>query len=150
MNMQQHVTVEAFTLQRRNPNGGTRPLSQWGFHNETDPLTDVLLCKPTYAKHLATSSLSKKYLRDDPAKMDLARKQHDELVAAYEHFGVKVHFITPEPELAMQHYTRDSSVMTPWGAIITAMAQWWRRGENYACIGFYEAMGIPIYDMVTA
>jgi N-dimethylarginine dimethylaminohydrolase len=40
--------------------------------------------------------------------------------------------------------------MTPWGAIITAMAQFWRRGENYACVRFYESMGIPIYDMVTA
>ena len=55
-----------------------------------------------------------------------------------------------EPELTMQVYTRDSSVMTPYGAIITAMAQWWRRGENYAAIRMYETLGIPIYDMVTA
>ena len=50
----------------------------------------------------------------------------------------------------MQVYTRDSSVMTPYGAIITAMSQWWRRGENYAAIRHYERLGIPIYDMVTA
>jgi N-dimethylarginine dimethylaminohydrolase len=50
----------------------------------------------------------------------------------------------------MQVYTRDSSVMTPYGAIITAMANWWRRGENYAAIRNYERLGIPIYDMVTA
>ena len=66
MNIQQQINGEAFTLQRRNPSGGTKPLSKWGFNNETDPLTDVLLCRPTYAKHLATSSLSKKYLRDNP------------------------------------------------------------------------------------
>jgi len=150
MNVQQQMAGEAFSLRHRNPAGGTNALSKWGFRNETDPLTDVLLCKPTYGKHLATSSLSKKYLRDNPANMDIARKQHDELAAAYKHFGVNVHFMTPEPELPMQHYTRDSSVMTPWGAIITAMAQYWRRGENYACVRFYESMGIPIYDMVTA
>ena len=50
----------------------------------------------------------------------------------------------------MQVYSRDSSVMTPYGAIITAMANWWRRGENYAAIRTYERLGIPIYDMVTA
>ncbi len=50
----------------------------------------------------------------------------------------------------MQLYSRDSSVMTPYGAIITAMANWWRRGENYAAIRTYERLGIPIYDMVTA
>jgi N-dimethylarginine dimethylaminohydrolase len=50
----------------------------------------------------------------------------------------------------MQVYTRDSSVMTPYGAIITAMANWWRRGENYAALRSYEQLGIPIYDMVTA
>ena len=50
----------------------------------------------------------------------------------------------------MQVYSRDSSVMTPYGAFITAMSQWWRRGENYAAIRAYEKLGIPIYDMVTA
>ena len=50
----------------------------------------------------------------------------------------------------MQVYSRDSSVMTPYGAVITAMANWWRRGENYAAIRTYERLGIPIYDMVTA
>ena len=38
-----------FCLQRRNFLGGTAPLSSWGFQNETDPLTDVLLGpQPTY------------------------------------------------------------------------------------------------------
>ena len=50
----------------------------------------------------------------------------------------------------MQVYSRDSSIMTPYGAIITAMANWWRRGENFAAIRTYERLGIPIYDMVTA
>ncbi len=50
----------------------------------------------------------------------------------------------------MQVYARDSSVMTPYGAIITAMADWWRRGENYAAIRTYERLGVPVYDMVTA
>ena len=148
MNFQ--VKAEEFSLQRRVNGGGTPTLSAWGFRNETDRLTDVLLGSPSHLRHLATSSLSRKHLRENPADIQLAQSQHAELVSAYRDFGVTVHMATPSPELPMQVYTRDSSVMTPYGAIITAMSQWWRRGENYAAIREYERLGIPIYDMVTA
>jgi len=141
---------EAFTLQRRSAEGGTKRLTSWGFRNETDPLTDVLLASPDHLRHMATSSLSRKFLRENPADIHVAQAQHRELVSAYAHFGVRVHTPRLEPELPMQVYTRDSSVMTPYGAIITAMANWWRRGENFAAIRTYERLGIPIYDMVTA
>lgn len=144
------TAADSFSLQRRRAGGGTSPLTQWGFRNETDPLTDVLLGSPAHLFHRATSSLSRKYLRDDPCNIQVAQAQHAELVDAYRHFGVNVHMLEPEPELTMQVYSRDSSVMTPYGAIITAMAHWWRRGENLAAIRAYESLGIPIYDMVTA
>jgi N-dimethylarginine dimethylaminohydrolase len=141
---------DAFSLQRRRAEGGTMRLTSWGFRNETDALTDVLLATPDHLRHMATSSLSRKFLRENPADIPVAQAQHRELVSAYRHFGVRVHMPGPEPELPMQVYTRDSSVMTPYGAIITAMANWWRRGENFAAIRTYERLGIPIYDMVTA
>lgn len=141
---------DAFSLRRRNLNGGTPVLSNWGFSNETDPLTDVLLGSPAHLHHRATSSLSRKYLRDSPCDIQIAQSQHAKLVSAYRNYNVNVHMLDPEPELTMQVYSRDSSVITPYGAIITAMANWWRRGENYAAIRAYEKLGIPIYDMVTA
>ncbi len=141
---------ENFSLKRRSLNGNTSPLTTFGFKNETDQLTDVLLGSPAHLRHLPTSSLSRKHLREAPCNIQVAQAQHAELVSAYEHFGVKIHMLDPEPELPMQVYSRDSSVMTPYGPIITAMANWWRRGENYAAIRAYEALGIPIYDMVTA
>lgn len=142
--------ADAFSLQRRVAGGGTAPLSYWTVPNETAELTDVLLGSPDYLFHRATSSLSRKFLRDAPCDIPLAQRQHAELVDAYRHFQVNVHTLPPEPELTMQVYARDSSVMTPYGVIITAMANWWRRGENYAAIRAYEKLGIPIYDMVTA
>lgn len=143
-------SLEGFSLQRRQSAGATQRLPYWGFDNETDPLTDVLLAAPDHLRHLSTSSLSRKFLREQPANIDVAKAQHRELTAAYEHFGVRIHRPQLEAELPMQVYTRDSSVMTPYGAIITAMANWWRRGENYAAIRNYHSLGIPIYDMVTA
>jgi N-dimethylarginine dimethylaminohydrolase len=144
------AATDPFTLQRRQANGGTRPLEYWGFRNETDPLTDVLLGSAEHLRHMATSSLSRRTLREHPADLRIANAQHRELQSAYEHFGVRIHRHSAQPELPMQVYSRDSSVMTPYGAIITAMADWWRRGENYAAIRSYERLGIPIYDMVTA
>jgi N-dimethylarginine dimethylaminohydrolase len=144
------IETEPFELRRRVDGGGTAPLSHWGFRNETDTLTDVLLGSPAHLFHRATSSLSRKHLREAPCNIELAQTQHAELVDAYRHFGVNVHMLESEPELTMQVYARDSSVMTPYGAFITAMANWWRRGENYAAIRAYEKIGIPIYDMVTA
>ena len=143
------LDMTQFTLQNRNPKGGTAPLTNWGFANETDRLTEVLLGSPAHLKHLSTSSLSRHHLRENPCNIQVAQAQHAELVSAYEHFNVKIHMHDPQPELPMQVYARDSSVMTPYGAIITAMSQWWRRGENYAAIRTYEQLGIPIYDMVT-
>jgi len=144
------TSVASYSLQNRRAGGGTAVLNAWGFRNETDPLTDVLLGSPKYLFHRATSSLSRKHLREAPCDIALAQAQHAELVAAYQHHGVNIHLHEPEPELTMQVYSRDSSVMTPYGAIITAMANWWRRGENYAAIKTYQRLGIPIYDMVTA
>ncbi|WP_457150993.1 dimethylarginine dimethylaminohydrolase family protein [Mesorhizobium sp. P5_C1] len=150
MTVHDRIVAEPFSLQRRNPAGGTKPLTAWGFANETDVLTDVLLGSPNFLRHLSTSSLSRKHLREAPCNVQIAQAQHKDLVAAYEHFGVNIHWHEPTPELPMQVYSRDSSVMTPYGAFITAMANWWRRGENYAAIRTYEKLGIPIYDMVTA
>ena len=144
------MAQDGFSLRRRNMSGGTPILSNWGFQNETDPLTDVLLGSSAHLYHRATSSLSRKYLRDNPCDIQTAQAQHAELVSAYRHHDVNIHMLDPEPELTMQVYSRDSSVMTPYGAIITAMANWWRRGENYAAIRMYEKLGIPICDMVTA
>ena len=141
---------DRFCLQRRDLTGGTTPLGVWGFRNETDPLTDVLLGSSAHLQHLSTSSLSRKHLRAAPCNIQVAQAQHAEMVSAYAHFNVKTHLHDPTIELPMQVYARDSSAMTPYGAIITAMAHWWRRGENYAAIRTYEQLDIPIYDMVTA
>lgn len=123
----------------------------WGANSEYGRLRDVLLCEPVNFKWLPTSSISKATLRSG-AKFDrqLAMRQHREMVQAYEEGGTKVHFLKPDEALPYQVYARDSSFMTPYGAVITNMCNWWRRGENFAAIRTYQRIGIPIYDMVTA
>ena len=102
-------------------------------------------------KWLKTSSVSKKTIRRNVEyNLDTAKKQYQEMISAYSSAGVKVHKHEPDPELPYQIFARDSSIMTPFGAIITNMAQWWRRGENYRAIETYNKLGIPIYDFITA
>src|ERR1044072_1292987 len=72
------------------------------------------------------------------------------MIDAYAAAGVNVHTLPAEKELPYQLFARDSSVMTPWGAIIMQMQKPFRRGEYAACLRFYLDAGIPIYDMVSA
>jgi N-dimethylarginine dimethylaminohydrolase len=123
----------------------------WGADSETGLLRDVLLCPPDNFKWGATSVISRATLDSgrvfDPGA---ARSQHAELVAAYEEAGVACHFLEPDPALPYQVFARDSSVMTPWGAFVTAPKQHWRRGEYAPVIRFYDDAGIPIWHMASA
>ena len=124
---------------------------RWGVNSEYGVLNDVLLGSPEHFQWLPTSAISKATL-DSGAVFDRQRamRQHREMVEAYEDAGVRVHYLEPDPALKYQVYARDSNVMTPYGAVVTQMSQWWRRGEYAAVIRFYQSHGIPIHRMVTA
>ncbi len=135
----------------RKPAGNTPVLKDWGVNSEYGVLRDVLLGPPDNFHWLPTSSLSKATLRRGyEFDRALALKQHREMVQAYEDAGIKVHFLEADENLPYQVFARDSNFMTHYGAVVTQMAQWWRRGEYAPVIRFYRDLGIPIYDMVTA
>lgn len=143
--------TDSFSLRVRREGGGTPQLNAWGANSDYGTLRSVLLGPIENYQWLKTSSLSKKSIRRgvefDPK---VAKAQHAEMVDAYRSADVDVHFHAPDPHLPYQVYARDSSVMTPFGAIITHMSQYWRRGENFRAIETYQKLGIPIYDYVTA
>ena len=138
-------------LKARLDDGNTPVLNDWGVDSEYGKLHDVLIGPAGNYQWRETSSLSRATLRKG-YRLDKATflKQYNEIVSAYESAGVKVHTLPEQEGLPYQLFARDSSFMTPWGAVITAMAHWWRRGENYQCIRFYSDNNIPIYDMVTS
>jgi N-dimethylarginine dimethylaminohydrolase len=128
-----------------------RPEPAWGVDSEHGRLLDVLVCRPDNFRWLPTSAISRATL-ESGRRFDgaLARRQHAAMVAAYEEAGVGVHFLEPDAALPYQVFARDSSAMTPGGAVITQLHQWWRRGEYAAAIRFYEGSKIPIRGMITA
>lgn len=138
-------------LRTRIDGGGTPLASPWGVDSEYGRLRDVLVGPIDHYGWRAGNAVAQRSERlgrkFDP---QIAATQHRELVQAFEDAGVKVHALTPDPDLPYQVFARDSSVMTPWGAIIMQMQKPFRRGEYAECIRFYLRNGIPIFDMVTA
>jgi N-dimethylarginine dimethylaminohydrolase len=138
-------------LRTRRPEGGTPLAKPWGANSEYGVLRKVLLGPPENLRLLPTSSLSKKSIREGlRVDQKTALAQHREMVSAYEDAGVTVHTLPPDPQLPYQVYARDSSVMTPFGAVVTQMLHPWRRGEYGPVLDFYTSMGIPIYEKITA
>ena len=140
----------------QNPDGPGREAekpsdSLWRADSEYGLLHDVLLGPADNFRWLPTSAISKATLESgavfDP---NVARAQHAELVAVYEGAGVTVHRLEPDPALPYQVFARDSSVMTPGGAVVTQCAQQWRRGEYAPVIRFCQGNDIPIRGMITA
>src|SRR2546423_6602159 len=101
----------------------TQQALQWGADSEYGVLTDVLLGPVDNFRWLPTSSISKATLASGAVfDHDLAMRQHAEMVGAYRDAGVAVHTLASDPALPYQVYARDSSFMTPLGAVVTQMA----------------------------
>jgi N-dimethylarginine dimethylaminohydrolase len=124
---------------------------RWGLDSETGVLRDVLLGKPDYFDWRPVSAVARHTLSLG-LKFDaqLAMAQHRAMVDAYEGAGVTCHWLDARPELAYGVFARDSSVMTPFGAIITMLQTRYRRGDYALVFDFYQKSGIPIWNMVTA
>ena len=80
----------------------------------------------------------------------VAQQQYQEMLDVYQHCGVKTHILEADEHLPYQIYARDSSVLTPWGPVITQMYSPWRRGEWVSVANFYQQQDIPLYDVITA
>jgi N-dimethylarginine dimethylaminohydrolase len=138
-------------LRTRVEGGGSPRSDHWGLDSEYGVLRDVLVGPIDNFSWQAGNAIAQRSQRValdfDPVA---ARAQHGEMVDAFTQAGVRVHRLSPEAGLPYQVFARDSSVMTPWGAVIMQMQKAYRRGEYAACLRFYLEAGIPIFDMVTA
>lgn len=123
----------------------------WVADSEAGRLRDVVLCPPDQFRWLPTSAISRATLesgtRFDPER---ARRQHAGLVEILRGEGVGCHFLEPDPALTYQVFTRDSSLATPEGLVVTQPRQPWRRGEHAAVQAFAAAAGAPVWRTVTA
>jgi N-dimethylarginine dimethylaminohydrolase len=131
--------------------GGTPRAEHWGVDSEYGRLRDVLVGPIDHFTWQGGNAVAQRSERVG-LKFDFktARAQYDEMLDAYRRAEVKVHFLAPDPLLPYQIFARDSSAMTPWGAVILQPQKPYRRGEYAACLQFYLDAAIPIYDLITA
>ena len=123
----------------------------WGLDSETGVLRHVLLGKPEYFEWRPVSAVVRQTLALNLTfDAQLAMAQHREMVDAYEQAGVTCHWLDAQPDLKYGVFARDSSVMTPFGAVITMLQTRFRRGDYALTLKFYQDAGIPIWNMVTA
>lgn len=128
---------------------------QWGINNDYAVLTDVLLGIPEYYRWCDAGPLIQRTLNNAEktgVKFDLqtAMAQHSEMVAIYEENNVQCHYLEPDAALHRNFFARDSSAMTPWGALICHMQLKVRRADYVSAIAFYQSNEIPIWQYATA
>lgn len=114
----------------------------WSIDSETAPLRAVLLCPPDHYKWIPTNAIACQTLEQNSVfERNGAQAQYRELVSALEGAGVACHYLTAEPHLPYQVYTRDSSQTTPWGTVLTQLSLPERRGEIGGVLAFYGHQG---------
>jgi N-dimethylarginine dimethylaminohydrolase len=129
--------------------GGTadalaRQNAHLGVASETDRLTEVLLCRPTYLEAVPCCSVTRSSLDDGftPSLFD-ATRQHIELEAVLEANGVACRLLPAQPGMPDLCFTRDSAVMTPWGLLGLNPAAAHRRMETAQMLVFARNARMP-------
>ncbi len=136
-------------------NGGTAETNGWGIDNDYGPLRDVLLGRPDHYRWLDAGPIIRRTLQNQAKtgvafNLQTAIAQHAEMVRIYEDAGVACHYLAADEVLHRNFFARDSSAMTPWGALICHMQLKCRRADYVSAIRFYQENDIPIWKFATA
>lgn len=119
----------------------SQPAGVW---SETDRLTEVLLCRPTYLEAVPCCSVTRESLQDGfaPSVVE-ATRQHMMLEAILEADGVATRMLPAQPCMPDLCFTRDSAVMTPWGLLGLNPAAPHRRMEPAQMLVFARNAKLP-------
>lgn len=115
----------------------------WGSGSECGALRAVLLRRPGPELD-GIEDFDAAQMRSD-VDPDLARAQHDDLVAAYRSHGVDVHLVERgRLDKPNSMFVRDLMLMTPEGAIVARPASTVRAGEERLVSQALGELGVPV------
>lgn len=132
------------------PGGGgqvplRRRLDRCSVSSETDRLTDVLLCRPTFLEPVPCCSVTQESLRDGfTTSVPIAIGQHRALQTALERHAVRCHFLDPDQTMPDMCFTRDALVTTPWGLLALRPAADHRQDEADHALKALRSLGAPL------
>ena len=132
MSLDQTRSTSSFCT--RNGTGRTEESEYWGITSEYGVLRDVLLGPIESFGPMDNMAYSSLFRSTAMAGLDfdhnVAKTQYLEMCSAYQDADVTLHTLPSDPHLKYGLYARDSSFMTPWGAVITQLANPRRRGST--------------------
>ena len=121
----------------------------WQIDSETGVLREVLMCRPDHFTWLPTCETAIDSLgKDLPFNHKRAMDQHLQLSQRIQESGALIHWLDTAPTLPDLCWTRDSSHMTPWGALITRLSETVRAGEHRQLESFYHEAGHGIWHSI--
>ena len=127
-----------------------RPADSWN-DSEYGILGEVLLASPQHLSLVPCNTVSVDALRNGRVSCTKrASEQHRALATALTGAGVAVHIVPPVAGLPDLAFTRDTSLMTPWGLLGLRPGAGHRQAEVDAVLGAAQAAGFPILGRVGA
>ncbi len=122
---------------------------RWGVDSEYGRLTDVMLSVPRHLEMVPCNAVSIENHRNGiTCSPELALEQHARLVGALGAEGVRCHFVPPAPDLPDLSFTRDTTLMTPWGLVGLRPAVGHRLPEVAHVRRAAEAWGVPMLGTI--
>ena len=126
------------------------PPIKWGVDSEYGVLKHVMVSEPHHLEMVPCNSVTKASLEGGLALCsDTAVSQHGRLIEALEREGVCCHFVPAARDLVDLCFTRDSSLMTPWGLLTLAPALQHRRPESERVRKAAQGWGVPSLGPLT-
>jgi N-dimethylarginine dimethylaminohydrolase len=123
--------------------------ARWGVDSEYGRLTDVMLSVPRHLEIVPCNAVSIENHRNGiTCSPDVAAQQHASLVRALEAEGVRCHCVPPSPDLPDLSFTRDTTLMTPWGLIGLRPAVGHRLPEVAHVRRAAQAWGVPMLGTI--
>jgi N-dimethylarginine dimethylaminohydrolase len=123
--------------------------NRWGVDSEFGVLREVMVSGPEHLTMVPCNSVARAGIAIGlTCSPDLAAQQHAALVTALERAGVRCRQVEPVPGLADLCFTRDSSLMTPWGLVVLRLAAEHRRAEAAPVRAAAASWGVPILAQI--
>jgi N-dimethylarginine dimethylaminohydrolase len=130
-------------------NKKTAPVRFRGSDSETGLLREVLLASPQNLQIVPCNKVSEHALLNGRSSCGVrASQQHRGLLEALQIAGVKVRTVPPAANLPDLAFTRDTSLMTPWGIIGLRPGASHRKGEVDQIIYTVREAGLPVLGRI--
>jgi arginine deiminase len=126
-----------------------RHSSRWGVDSEYGRLTDVMLSAPPHLELVPCNAVSIENHRNGVScSPQIAAEQHAKLAAALEAEGVRCRSVPPVEGLADLSFTRDATLMSPWGLIALSPAVEHRLAEVAHIRASVAGWDVPLFGAI--